>query len=38
MVWPKEVGAIQLGFADEKRQLFSSDDEFKQAYLNSVKE
>ena len=36
--WPEGVGAIKLGFADEKRQLFSSDDEFKQAYLNSVKD
>lgn len=35
--WPEGIGAIQLGFAPQARQRFSNDDEFKLAYLNSVK-
>lgn len=36
--WPGGIGAIQLGFAAQKRQHYQTDDEFKQAYLESVKE
>ncbi len=36
--WPEGVGAIQLGFAAQKRQCYSTDEEFKQAYLDAVKE
>jgi len=36
--WPKGVGAIQLGFAAQKRRHYSTNDEFKQAYLESVRE
>lgn len=35
--WPDGEGTIQLGFAAEKRQLFNSDAEFKQAYLGAVR-
>lgn len=35
--WPEGVGAIQLGFAPQMRQRYKTDDEFKQAYLGSVK-
>ena len=35
--WPEGVGAIQLGFAAHVRQSYESNDEFKQAYLSSVK-
>ncbi len=35
--WPDRVGAIQLGFAAQMRQSYKSNDEFKQAYLDSVK-
>lgn len=35
--WPERVGAIQLGFAMHVRQSYTSDGEFKQAYLHSVK-
>ena len=35
--WPEGIGSIQLGFAPQARQRFGSDDEFKLAYLNSVK-
>ncbi|MDO8344224.1 MAG: hypothetical protein Q7T48_13570 [Cellvibrio sp.] len=34
--WPDGIGAIQLGFAPQARQRYKTDDEFKQAYLNSV--
>jgi hypothetical protein len=36
--WPAGVGAIQLGFAAQKRQLSKSDAEFKQAYLAAVQD
>lgn len=35
--WPEGIGAIQLGFTLKARQRCESDDEFKQAYLDSVK-
>lgn len=35
--WPEGIGAIQLGFSPQARQRFGNDDEFKLAYLNSVK-
>jgi mannose-6-phosphate isomerase class I len=35
--WPEGIGAIQLGFAPQARQRYETDDEFKQAYLDSVK-
>lgn len=35
--WPDGIGAIQLGFAPQARQRYKTDDEFKQAYLDSVK-
>ncbi len=35
--WPEGIGTIQLGFATHARQLFKTDGEFKQAYLDSVK-
>lgn len=35
--WPDGIGAIQLGFAPQTRQRYETDDEFKQAYLDSVK-
>lgn len=35
--WPDGTGAIQLGFAPQVRQRYKTDDEFKQAYLDSVK-
>ncbi|MDZ4263175.1 MAG: hypothetical protein U1B30_12705 [Pseudomonadota bacterium] len=34
--WSEGIGAIQLGFAPQARQRFRNDDEFKQAYLDSV--
>lgn len=34
--WPEGIGAIQLGFAPQARQRYKTDDEFKQAYLDSV--
>lgn len=34
--WPEGIGAIQLGFAAHARQRYKTDDEFKQAYLDSV--
>lgn len=36
--WPEGIGTIQLGFAEQKRELFRDDQEFKQAYLSAVKE
>ena len=35
--WPENIGAIQLGFAAQARQLYQNDNEFKQAYLDSVR-
>lgn len=34
--WPEGIGAIQLGFSAQARQRYKTDNEFKQAYLNSV--
>lgn len=34
--WPEGIGAIQLGFAPQARQRYQTEDEFKQAYLDSV--
>lgn len=34
--WPDGVGAIQLGFSSKKRQEYTSDSEFKAAYLEAV--
>lgn len=34
--WPNGKGAIQLGFAPEKRREYKNNDEFKAAYLQSV--
>ncbi len=36
IAWPEGIGAIQLGFAPQARQRFRNDEEFKQAYLDSV--
>ena len=36
--WPDGVGQIQMGFCQEKRKQYSSDTEFKQAYLQVVSE
>lgn len=35
--WPDGVGCIQLGFSSEKQADYSSDIEFKAAYLGAVK-
>ncbi len=35
--WPEGVGSIQLGFAPQARQCYKTDNEFKQAYLDSVR-
>jgi mannose-6-phosphate isomerase class I len=35
--WPEGIGAIQLGFAPHARKRYKTDNEFKQAYLDSVK-
>ncbi len=35
--WPNGKGAIQLGFAPEKRCEYENVDEFKKAYLNTVR-
>lgn len=36
--WPGGVGAIQLGFEAQARQDFKTENDFKQAYLKSVKD
>ena len=36
--WPDGVGAIRLGFSQEKRQQFSSDESFLSAYRTAVQE
>jgi hypothetical protein len=36
--WPNGTGAIQLGFAAQKRQHYQTTEEFKRAYLAAVKE
>lgn len=36
--WSDEFGAIRLGFDKAKKSEFDSDDDFKVAYLKSVKE
>tara|TARA_R110001592_G_scaffold356455_3_gene658364 strand:- start:26425 stop:27822 length:1398 start_codon:yes stop_codon:yes gene_type:complete len=36
--WPSGVGAIRYGFNSDYRKTFSSDDDFKAAYLDKVKQ
>jgi len=36
--WPNGKGGIRFGFNRELRKTFSSDEDFKQAYLKAVKE
>jgi hypothetical protein len=36
--WPSGVGAIRYGFNSDYRSTFSSDDDFKAAYLGKVKQ
>ncbi|MGH1441400.1 MAG: hypothetical protein ACRBBR_14895 [Cellvibrionaceae bacterium] len=35
--WPNGEGGIRFGFNQAKRNAFSNDDDFKQAYLSAVK-
>ncbi|MEH6909601.1 MAG: hypothetical protein V7459_03370 [Oceanicoccus sp.] len=35
--WPSGEGAIRFGFCPEKRQRFDSDEQFRQGFLNAVK-